>query len=686
MRLIALIFMLYCLYPLHECLGMRHEQELQATRERNGKRKRNTRPLVRDQAKPAAEYDVFDIHAAAQNPGLTFASPPFVSGPSYGAPVTFGGHPDYADGGNLNFGHLNRGSFLPNFGFPDFGNFPRFGSPGAQSQERPYIPPVSKVLKEGINAFLPAGAQKYSNPGISVPSQPTPLEPILKTPGSQNQFDALRQVAVNPLQTAFSAAIKDPSLSPLPFPERKNSKEQTAELTRRVEQDLLAVEKTFTPEEKKTKAVYDKIEGISNPPSIPPIVVSEPRLENKLPVPGDRHKVGEPENYVSHGGFPIRSDSKLSPFQPSPPPAPHTSHASTGITKGGTSPDYGVGQQQDYVSSQKSQETSPQDYVPHQAFPKAAHPGYAAHQTLGTDAPHSPSKILQNEQTAEFVPLQTGPRDTSVEFKSPKIITAENYNDGKQGPILNGQKIPTFTGADLKIERDAFLTPGPKRGEYYPLTRSGGSFPVRNQEILSENQQIEKPTRPEIYDVREASRESSQRESGAYEAPRSSSKFPVIEYKQFAHQPESLSTTEDQHSQVLQSFGLRPLPKPPTTEAPTLFSGTELLSLVQGSHPAKPTAPANDFLTVASTTVQSIRPYLLDPDSDSSLDYDRVEPQKTPTAPTNVFPNDHFKAQSESSHILNTPSVPSAFQVRRQPSPHDKHDVYLNHQNYGDQI
>ena len=90
------------------------------------------------------------------------------------------------------------------------------------------------------------------------------------------------------------------------------------DLTQKVQQDLLRVESQFTPAEKETKAIYESIEGIADkPPAIFKNVGGDPQsflATKQQPSFTSAHKPAE--NFVSHDGFPINDNSKLTPFIP----------------------------------------------------------------------------------------------------------------------------------------------------------------------------------------------------------------------------------------------------------------------------------------------------------------------------------------------------------------------------------
>ena len=222
------------------------------------------------------------------------------------------GRPSYANGGQIGYSPVGS-SLLPGFPFPNFGSFPQFGNVGGHTpQTRPYIPPVSKVLKEGINAFLPAGTKKYKvDIESTLPTAPPKLKPIIPITGNTNTFDAIRQVASNPLQSSFTASINDPSYSPLPFPKQKQGEQKSKDLVEKVKYDFSEVEKQLTPAELRTKSVYESIEGISSP-SI--INASHGKPAKSLAENLEQTSVTS-NNYVPHNGFPIPNNSKLSPFQ-----------------------------------------------------------------------------------------------------------------------------------------------------------------------------------------------------------------------------------------------------------------------------------------------------------------------------------------------------------------------------------
>ena len=264
------------------------------------------------------------LQASSSFPGI-----PNFPGFSFGGAGTSGlsSLPSYANGGSLGYNFQgSQAATLPGFGFPNFGSFPQFGNiNGNNGQSNAYIPPVSKVLKEGLNAFLPAGAKKYSidkaHPPESelVPISPPELAPILTSINNENAFDAIRQIGTNPLQASFSASIDDPSYSPLSFPSVKSGDQKSKELVQKINYDFSEVEKHLTPSEKETKKLYESIEGISPTTlSIAQKNTDAQILQSETAEPSnlDLHeKSVSSHNYVSHTGFPISETTKLHPLQ-----------------------------------------------------------------------------------------------------------------------------------------------------------------------------------------------------------------------------------------------------------------------------------------------------------------------------------------------------------------------------------
>ena len=203
----------------------------------------------------------YQVTLFVQSSALSFGSTSFGSLPSYS---TSGFDFGLSGGG---FGSNLGGLSLPSIG--DFSSLSPHGSSSGQSG-KPYIPPVSRVLEEGVNAFLPAGAKKYDKKIATailkepLSGPPPKLEPILTRPHpSRNAFDAIKQVASNPLQSAFTATIDDPSFSPLPFPTPKPSlREETEKLSKQVKEDLRNIERQFTTSQKQTKAIYESIDNV----------------------------------------------------------------------------------------------------------------------------------------------------------------------------------------------------------------------------------------------------------------------------------------------------------------------------------------------------------------------------------------------------------------------------------------